>query len=354
MRYLLTFKPLKNFFFGGKQTLRDDYFAKSEYFPQPTQLLGALRLYIAEQNGLMKTYLNGRYSKSPEELKKLVGEYSSLGQIENLSCMFILNDNLTDAYFQIPFDLHLEFSKDEEQQVALNTATYYQLSNIDNQYYLKGYDAKKYTEPLLGNNNFWISYLKGGDIDKETLAAFFGSSNVTNIFKENSQVGITLDKKQKVDGKFYTKIDYNLEDGFIFGCVIDLQEPIIEDGMITIGADNSLFELKVHQLDTLKLKDHTLIKQLFTQPSDAIKYVALSDMLVESTKDLEAYFTLAPYAKTTVTLLHKRDRFKGKSKAKRVVPAGSVIYPREGCLLPTPEGIYKHIGYNQFIGVKNV
>ena len=99
MRYLLTFKPLKNFFFGNSQTFSDDYVAKSEYFPQNTQLLGAIRLFIAEQHSLIKMHKNGKYSDYPEELKKLIGSASSkdfltnddLGKIQNLSQMFIVN-----------------------------------------------------------------------------------------------------------------------------------------------------------------------------------------------------------------------------------------------------------------------
>ncbi|MEY4505270.1 MAG: hypothetical protein RL154_1570, partial [Pseudomonadota bacterium] len=73
MKYILTFKPLKNFFFGNDRTFTKDYFAISEYLPQNTQLLGAIRLFIAEQNNLMCAHKNGKYSNSPEKLKKLIG-----------------------------------------------------------------------------------------------------------------------------------------------------------------------------------------------------------------------------------------------------------------------------------------
>jgi hypothetical protein len=116
MKYLLTFKPLKNFFFGNDKTFSDDYFAISSYFPQNTQLLGALRLFIAEQNKLIHVHRNGKYSNEPNKLKQKIGTASSedfltntdLGKIKNLSQMFIVNKNIDDAYFPTPFDTYIQ------------------------------------------------------------------------------------------------------------------------------------------------------------------------------------------------------------------------------------------------------
>ena len=156
MKYLLTFKPLKNFFFGNNKTFSDDYVAISEYFPQNTQLLGAIRLFIAEQKGLMHVHKNGKYSNNPEALKKLIGTASSkdfetnanLGRIKNLSQMFIVRNDLNDAYFPTPLDI----------EISNEGIRYYALANIGEDYFLKNYDVKKASSQKFANGTFWYNF----------------------------------------------------------------------------------------------------------------------------------------------------------------------------------------------------
>jgi len=63
-RYLISLRPLKPFFFGGEQTFGEEgmeYVARSRCLPQQTQLLGALRLFLGEVNGLIWVHRNGQY-----------------------------------------------------------------------------------------------------------------------------------------------------------------------------------------------------------------------------------------------------------------------------------------------------
>lgn len=377
MKYLLTFKPLKHFFFGNNKTFTDDYLAISEYFPQNTQLLGALRLFIAEQQKLMKVYKKGKWCDKPKELKKLTGtatsndfiKNSDLGMIQNLSQMFMVNSKLTNAYFPTPFDIKIS---DKEIE-------YYKLSSLDKEYYLKNYDAKHYQGKYLGDKTFWKNYVSSQYISLDNVEQYDyeviekeNEKIVKGFFVKHSQVGIELENKQTVkdendNGKFYSKIDYQLRDGFLFACLVELQEEIIQDGIIQIGAESSLFDLKVIPYEDTQLEDHPIVSQLFTKPESADKIICISDTILDSTDDFNSKFTIVPYYKNFAmikadeqsfvknTSKYKNNkRFKGKTVPKRVIPTGTVSFQKEN-QLPKEQniGAYIKMGYNQFISVKN-
>ena len=346
MKYLLTFKPLKNFFFGNDKTFTDDYLAISEYFPQNTQLLGAIRLFIAEQNSLMHMHKNGKYSNEPEKLKKLIGTASSkdfdtnsnFGMIQNISQMFIVSEDLSDAYFPTPFDI----------EVSDNGIKYYELSNIENDYFLKNYDGKNASSQKLGNNLFWSKYIDKEQLLKDDLEEF------ENVFKHHRQVGIGLENKKTIEGAFYSKTDYQLDEPFLFGCLIELDKKIINNGIIQIGAENSLFELKIISYEDTKLQDHPIVSQLFSQTKKGDKIVAISNVILESTHEFHSYFTIVPYYKNFAMLDNDYAKFKGKTSQKRVIPVGTVSYIDNQVMPYNPTlGAYAKIGYNQFITTKN-
>lgn len=357
MKYILTFKPLKNFFFGNDKTFSDDYLAISEYFPQNTQLLGAIRLFIAEQNKLMHIHKNGKYSNEPEKLKKLIGTASSkdfetnsdLGMIQNLSQMFLVSNDLSDAYFPTPFDI----------EVSDSSVKYYELSKIQDDYFLSNYDAKNTSSQHLANGNFWKSYISKNELSPNDIMKY------EHIFIPHSQVGIGLENKKTIDGAFYSKTDYQLSDKFLFGCLIELDEKIINDGIIQIGAENSLFELKIIPYENTQLISHPIVSQLFTQPQKGDKVVAMSDVILQSTEEFHAYFTIVPFYKNFAMLKSENESFQGKSKEKsfvkfegkteqqRLIPAGTVSYIKEQ-VMPHNQtlGAYAKMGFNQFITAK--
>lgn len=358
MKYILTFKPLKNFFFGNNKTFSDDYLATSEYFPQNSQLLGALRLFIADQNKLMHVHRNGKYSNEPALLKELIGTANSknfnvntdLGKIQNLSQMFLVSSLLDDAYFKTPLDI----------EVSKNGVKYYTLANIENDYFLKDYDVKKSSSQKLGNSEFWKKYIDKQELPKGTIV------NFNDLFISHSQVGIGLENKKTIEGAFYSKTDYQLKNGFLFACLIELDEEIISDGIIQIGAENSLFELKITSYENTQLTSHPIVTQLFTTPQKGDKVVAVSDVILESTDELHAYFTIVQFYKNFAMIESDENsfagvsnnknytKFKGKTAQKRLVPAGTVSYIKEQVMPHTQTlGAYAKMGFNQFITVKN-
>ncbi|MGE4456977.1 MAG: type III-B CRISPR module-associated Cmr3 family protein [Arcobacteraceae bacterium] len=367
MKYLLTFKPLKNFFFGNDRTFTEDYVAISEYFPQNTQLLGAIRLFIAEQHKLMHVHKNGKYSNEPSKLKKLIGTASAkdfptnsdLGMIQNISQMFIVTKKLDDAYFPTPFDL----------EIGEASIRYYQLANIQNDYFLKDYDVKNVSSQKLGNKAFWSTYVQKEPLSLSDIEPFdYQKDSKTKqekgFFISHRQVGIGLENKKTIEGAFYSKTDYQLNDNFLFACLIELDEAIIQDGIIQIGAENSLFELKVIPYEDTKLQDHPVVTSLFQAPHANEKLIAISEAMLEDTHRLDAYFSIIPFYKNFAMIDSEREsftlpskskeyaKFKGKTDQKRLIPKGSVIYLKSN-MPRQPLGAYAKMGYNQFISAKN-
>jgi len=371
MKYLLTFKPLKHFFFGNERTFRKDYVAVSEYFPQPTQLLGALRLTIAQQHGLIKQYKNGRYPRKPRPVRDLTGSAKAhdfmhnddLGKIRSLSSMFIVNKELDDAYFQTPFDVDIMFEKSDassiteeekilpisySQKLKLN---YLKLSSVGKKVYLKGYDVKKHHEQMLGNANFWSSYLEEKGSAINAVQPFrYDSQTGQGVFVRHMQVGIALNNKQTIDGKFYSKTDYTLSKNFLFAAVLDFDGEIGDD-IIQLGAESSLFEMKVILLEKAACVSHPVISRLSDISTIGERSIAISDVMMEENSSGNIDFALVPYMKKMASVKMHKGRYEGLHTIRQLAPAGSVIYGKETKLNKSNIGAYGKMGYNQFITI---
>jgi len=370
MKYLLTFKPLGHFFFGNERTFREDYVARSEYFPQPTQVLGALRLTLAQQYGLIKQYRNGRYTKRPRELQALTGTAKAdtfmsnddLGKIGMISPMFIVYRSLEDALFPTPFDVHAQIGYGMgsvmtdtgeivpvayPQKVSLSYLT---LSHIGPHYYLDGYDAKGHAPQMLGNSAFWKAYM--GEEERAINAVFVyeHTSEHKGVFVPHTQVGIALEAKQTIAGKFYAKQDYTLREGFLFACVLELDGEIRED-FVQLGAEGSLFRMEVHPLSQTGVADHPVVSALLQPRSGGTKLVAISEMMAEDTAAQPVYFSLIPYLRQRAELKSQKGRFLGVHTVKNTIPAGSVFYPKDGQMLDLVQGAYAKMGYNRYISL---
>ena len=362
---LLRIKPLKPFFFGGDINLGKYYYAKSEYFPQNTQLVGALRFFIANQKGLMKGHKNGIYVPKDKRDKaaEIIGdakpedffENDNLGKINFVSPMFVLKDN--NAYFPTPLDLkslkikNFRNADDEHKKYIKNYSKYYfnyryltyKLKKLSNTYYLEGFDYKNIVYQKLGGRKFWEKYINNEEILTNDMFEF------SDVFKEVGQVGIELDNKMTVNEKFYSKISYELAQGFEFGVLLDFDGEI-KDGFIQIGADGSMFELKVEELNE-ELKTHPIIKAMIIPQKEGKKFVALSEVIEK--EPINSVFRITPVYKTlrlNINKISKNEKIFRKTKEKNVACRGSVFYVDE-----LPEfnlGAYKKMGYNLFIPIK--
>ena len=118
-RYLIYFKPLTPYFFGGEQTFGDgenvNYFAKSNVFPQQTTILGTLRKEVLIQKGLFKENFSDYTDDKKIRMNELIGNQSynikspfKFGVIKSISPLFIAESDNT-YYINIPKDFGLNF-----------------------------------------------------------------------------------------------------------------------------------------------------------------------------------------------------------------------------------------------------
>ncbi len=353
MKYLLTFKPLKHFFFGNERTFKEDYVAVSEFFPQPTQLLGALRLTIAEQHGLIKQYKNGRYPRHPKPVTALTGTAKAhtfmhnddLGKIKNLSGMFLVNNTLSDAYFPTPFDVSIKMQKVQAD------LSYCHLAEVGRAYYLEGYNVKTQSDQMLGNAAFWQAYLNGSESCIDAVHPYvYDEETKRGIFVKHTQVGIGLEQKQTIEGAFYSKTDYTLNEGFLFAAILDF-DGNMEDAIVQIGAESSLFEMKVSILEETTIQAHPVVEKLFEPQRNGQRKVALSDAMFPDTETLPADFVLIPSVKRMTSVKMQKGKYVGLHGIKQIAPAGTVVYVKEGKTLSLVSGAYGKMGYNQFITI---
>jgi CRISPR-associated protein Cmr3 len=140
-KYLVTLKPVGEFFFGGEQNFsmndlrnRVSFFAKSFMFMQQNSILGMLRREILRKKGFLKIHINGEWPDLPKrknvdskewiEIKKLVGyepfcfeKEIETGIIEEISETFLKEKYR--VFYPMPFDEKLNPQK-EDIEVSFN------------------------------------------------------------------------------------------------------------------------------------------------------------------------------------------------------------------------------------------
>ncbi len=381
---LIELKALKPFFFGRHKVFTNTHYAVSEYFPQQTQIMGALRLYWMEQNKLMRVHKDGKYV--PYEKRNyalnLVGDASSgnhknfdinenLGCINGISPMFVLKkeeDCIKDALFEIPSDI---VNKDCANTIAIPKVLQGIVS--DKPAVLLGdYDVKEGFVSGLAGADFWREY-----IDYKASDFIYGHDDV---FESYEQVGIGLENKQVVEGQFYTKKSYKLKDDHSFGLLIDIDDNklkklddkndtkkkheyrLLANGIISMGADSSMFSLHISDIPSC-INAHPLIQNIQCKTEEqGTKIILLSDSILDESIDVNAFFQIVQ-GKVPFKMMSsdKEDLRKDDSTAQRVkisdtkssekllVPKGSVYYFKSKSQLQEAKCAYAKMGFNHYL-----
>ena len=346
-------KPLKPFFFGKEVNFKNTNYVKSEYFPQQTQLLGALRAYLMESTSLLQMHKTAKFCSydKRDDAKKLVGfakssDFSSndnLGKIKFLSPMFVVkshNDCITDALFEIPSDV-------VKKECSYKQVIPKKINNIvsDKQtVFLQDYDVKNGFVSGFGDKDFWEKYRNHDSHD------YIYSHD--KIFQVYDQVGIEIDEnKQTVEGKYYTKRSYNLKNGFLFGFLLNIEDDEkLKDGIITLGGENSVFELKVMDIPQ-SIDNHPVIESFCDDlQKNGTKIVLLSESYLEHSIDKDAYYQIVT-RKIPFRMMetNNKEQTTKKSEEKLLVPKGSVYYFDTPNSLPEAKGAYKKMGFNRYL-----
>lgn len=298
-KYSIKLTPLAPFFFGSEKTFGDgqnqNYFAKSNPFPQQTTVLGMLRKEILIQAKVFKE----KWVDYSDVDKKLMTEYigtnsfqvnstNDIGKIQKLSPVFIVGEN--ESYIQKPFDSDLEIKKVNGK------------SNLDKSVeyipYTEGYKAKNGGLP----NSFRSTKNNTKEFDK--------------IFSEFIKVGNAKDREEDDNDKFFKQLFYTMmkEFSFAFFAEIDFE---LKPSVVFMGADNSSFKFDVE-------KTNSTFEDLFMQTPAVDKITLLSDALVNEEIYSVCEFAIAKSIDFRITDVRPGNFT--KSKKYEMLKRGSVLF----------------------------
>lgn len=352
--YLVTLKPLGNYFFGGATTFNNkdrvtgkeqsNYLVRSRKYPQQTTLLGVLRYALLKQYGLLgknrtlwdekigKQSFNGIHDGLDQT------EVSSWGYINKISPLMLLSADST--YFIQGFD-------EGDQKIAPHQLNKVFKENKEMPFYnFSEYDPKE------SRAIAWKS--ENGKEQKENA-----------IFKESFRVGIKKDYSGRSStDAFYKQFFYRLEQDFKFGFYLNASKKIEPfSTVLHAGADQSLFHFEISTENTTDIFSDTEIDN-----SEAHKITLISDAYCDKAilKHCQAAITNSisfRYIKTT----NETPNFNNKAKtvtqhsmvkgpeSLNLLERGSVLYTNNTNevtkILKAPKP-YRNAGFNYFNATK--
>ncbi len=328
--FLITFKPVASYFFGGEQTFGEgeeaNYFAKSNPFPQQTTILGTLRKEVLIRDGVYKENFNEYTDIDVEKINGLIGEQSfRVGEpvdfkvIKSLSPIFLVQNNKS-FYISAPKDRNLIYSPEPGRAFVNN---------------------KKDTIPFFSNYNS-----KNG-CDSGFVSNKGEDKSFKDIFTEHIKIGITKERDGDDKESFFKQSYYNLQSDFAFGLIIEIEFEL-DNNTIYMGANNSSFFMKVNKFDGN-------LNNQFSDLHEDNKIILLSDAYVKNTIYDFCNFALTDTITfRNIRLSSKKYRFERKSKSSKhtFISRGSVFYPSDKSkvieMLDSDKSL-KKIGYNYYL-----
>ena len=328
--FLITFKPVASYFFGGEQTFGEgdeaNYFAKSNPFPQQTTILGTLRKEVLIQDGVYKENFKEYTDNDVKIMNGLIGNQSfqigepmDFGVIKSLSPIFLMQNN-ESFYISAPKDRNLIYNPEPGRAFV---------------------NDKKDTIP------FFTNYNSKKGCDTGFISNKKGYKRFKDIFEEYIKIGITKERDGDDKESFFKQSYYTLQQDFTFGVIIEIDFEL-KNNTIYMGANNSSFFMKVREFDG------TLNDQ-FSNLHEDNKIILLSDAYVKNT-----IYNFCDFALTdTITFRNirtssKKYKFERKSKSSKhtFISRGSVFYPNDKDqvieMLDLDKSL-KKIGYNYYL-----
>ena len=371
--YKIMLKPIGSFYFGGEGSFssislesiknkekkaidyfkpRQGYFAKSEMFPQQTQLLGMLRKELLLQNKKLLYFKN--FLVVPNAYKgdasSIVGDTRwshnstlDLGAIESLSPLYI--EHKESLFVPAPKDLGLRLVVGGTGYVNGRSKGSFALQKCDGNYF----NAK---------DHMCSDYIDKFNHQK-SLDELFTSHIRTHT--QTLKYSDVLNDKNEDEEKLFKVMRYTLAQASCFVCYLQMSsDAYLEDGYTTVslGGEESYFEMRAQKVDAYP----DIASIYIAKKTDRSRIVLVSDTYIE---DADRFFDLVQVMfaskKTlrTVEYIHRDKNSKQRrifSKSQKVVmlEKGSVIYFNEENRSSIKEIIesqvnYGKTGYNQYI-----
>lgn len=327
-RYFIKLRPLNSFYFGSIKEFGDrknpnEYFLKSERYPQQTAVLGMLRKKILEDNELLVPHeKRDKVHRSKEieyigEIKKDLSK-SVLGKILELSSIQIYVDDVMCCYSYY----------DKKDEIKFSSEEFYTNKGVKKLY---EYDAKNF-----GHNIVNIGKNKKVELEESIEVGI-------NSFSKKNSTGDDKTFFKKSRYKFKTKNCY-------FGFYIELEEDVkLKNGIVQLGDRHSIFTFEVEEA-----KENIDTKEVF-EYNNAILFI--SDCFLER-EDLDKIL------KKSKGLLIQNNKFKFlvrdeknrkmENDVQNLISRGSIILlddEREilNILGSEKYNLYKKVGFNNFI-----
>lgn len=291
-KYTITLTPVDKFFFGGDMTFqvgnKDDefntqyssYIIQSSRFPQQTSLLGMLRFLILRNAG-DSIFTNNKINDT-DAAAKLIGNRSftvndsngenAFGIIKSISHVRILRDGKELEFAPL-------FGSLESIGSQNGTYNFGQLKVPDltkDQYYAKD-GLETLLIPTSDCQTFFNGYFsimkKRKDIKEKIKEKAKKDEDLTpppymlgDIFIEDRRIGIArnINSGKTDDGALFKQISWRfnnkvVEHCFVFDAIvedIDLTDNKYNGQLVSVGADNSQFILRVIKKEEVKEADN--------------------------------------------------------------------------------------------------
>jgi CRISPR-associated protein Cmr3 len=382
MNDLITFTPLDYFFFGGENTLGQDgenYFARSNPFPQQTTIVGTIRHLLYNQ-GL--NYGNHSFNA------KIPNQINDFGMLQSISPIFIHKNEgtkaIANAFLAAPFDghklngctpncrfvpckithfstlcdnlgctqLNLNFIKTTHKSVKVFTGV---SDDWEDGFKLENYNAK--------------CYLKEDALIQKDGAKI----PITDILQSEQHDGNAKPKQgQPRTDAFYKQLVYRFTDlAYSFACFVTWKDgiapPQINGKIISLGAESRPFLVTISQstenFEALFPRAH------YVSHRNSPCIVLLSDTYLEN---VAAVYQLCHGVVTQTTTFRNiitpnkgiknfaplaqqpSERNLYKSNKLQLLKRGSVLYPKNNdAAIQIQQEIdkalnFKNIGYNYY------
>lgn len=390
-KYYITLEPLTPFFFGGENTFGEgkiNYFARSNYLPQQTTLLGMLRHELLIQNDLIGTdpKLNDWNSLIGENsFQKLNNQYiDDFGAIKNISPVFLSNGKehyttqaLDWAYCEVDNGIKINNCPVKDKKIAPlfvdfegnndgivifnNSAEPIPVLEVN----MRPYDPKYGLVSLWVNNDGktlrqWI-YENPKEFDNTV-----GFEN--GFFIKHVQVGIhrKISKKRDEEGDFYKQVYYKLVDNFMFAFFLDIELPAgrrFDSRIITMAGERSVFQMTVADANGLSFESiftASTFKEKHSRKHDVIILTSnclcngdVLDNCLFSINDEVNFQNIVTLQKINVNYAAFNRGVNKSGENLKLLKRGSVLYPKSGKINDVINSLQNDalskIGYNKYL-----
>lgn len=345
--FLISLKPLEDYFFGGELTFGEqraiqDYFVKSNYYPQQTGLLGLLRYILLAQNDCLPLHNHGKKGET------LIGansfsfaENHQFGLIDSISPLMIKQCNNLYRFahplsnLEIDFQAGQCFTDSKKAKIPI----------------LKDYDPKLHYDAFVT------------DADGKNVYHF------SDVFEEHTRIGIQKNDPDKTahenrnsernEDAFVKQTFCTLKNNFAFAFFASLKTEYQHEGKDysfnlqncteSFGGEQKQFQISIAEAETG-------YDTLFNNKNDAgNKITLLSDAYLPNTILSKCNFALIETQDfRTVKQKYHKSKFDREKVKLSLLKRGSVLYFKEAITKSELEEAsdfhqaFQRIGYNHY------